>query len=92
MSEYRFDCDACTNKAYSQRFSDEFGFDAYYCLPQIATGKSPLVLHDMGGSKHGDYMTCDGYTTEPRPLAIYETVSVFNAEHPCNEPSDWGER
>ena len=82
MAEYLFDCRECTNKAYSAQF------DEYYCLPTIATGDSPIELHSMGGSKHGDYMTCDGYTTEPRPLAIYEAVSVFDFERPCNEP-DW---
>lgn len=82
MAEHRFDCQACTNKAYS------IGYDARYCLPHISTGKSPLVLHSMGGSKHGDYMTCGRFTTEPRQVAIYEAVTVYDAEHPCDEP-DW---
>ena len=81
MAEYRFDCRECTNKAYSQRY------DAYYCLPAIM-GEKTLELHDMGGSKHGDFMTCGRFTAEDRPIAIYETVTIYNAEHPCDEP-DW---
>lgn len=84
VARYEFDCRACTNKAYSQVYGH------YYCLPDISTGKSPMEFHDMGGSKKGDYMTCAGFTTEPRPLAIYEAVSVFSAEHPCNEPEMMG--
>lgn len=84
MAETTFDCHACTNEAYSQRF------DAFYCLPHISTGKSPIKLIDMGGSKHGDRLVCDCFTTAPRPVVIYEAVSVFNDEHPCNEP-EWEE-
>ena len=79
MAKYLFDCRKCTNTAYS------LNHGLYYCLPTISTGKSPIELHDMGGTKAGDYLTCDRYTTEPRDLVIYEAVSVYNAEHPCNE-------
>ena len=81
MAEYRFDCRECTNEAYS------IGFDAYYCLPTIM-GEKTIELHDMGGTKNGDYLTCPKFTTEPRQVAIYEAVTVYNAEHPCDEP-DW---
>lgn len=82
MAEYKCDCRACTNVAWSERFG------AYYCLPGIATGTIPLVLHDMGGTASGDYFTCDEFTTEERTPALYETVSVWTAERPCKE---WGE-
>lgn len=70
MAEYRFDCRKCTNEAYGGPF------DAYYCLPMIQ-GRKPIDLHDMGGTKHGDYLTCSEFTTEPRAVAAYELASVI---------------
>lgn len=76
MARYEFDCHRCTNTAYSQKYAERDGCGTY-CLPHISTGKSPIVFHDMGGTKAGDYFTCPEYTTEPRTVAIYEAVSVF---------------
>ena len=76
MADYRFDCRECTNTAYSQRFTDEFGFDAFYCLPTIM-GEETIELHDMGGTKNGDYLTCPHFTTDDRQIAIYEAVSIY---------------
>ena len=67
MAEYRFDCRKCTNTAYSQRF------DADYC-PYIAQGASPIEVHDMGGTKNGDYLTCGRFTTEPQQVAMYDLM------------------
>ena len=66
MAEYRFDCRKCTNAAYSETYGYE------YCLPMVR-GEHPIEVHDMGGTRKGDYLTCSGYTTEPRTIAIYET-------------------
>lgn len=77
MADMRFDCGKCTNKAYSEVYSEMYGEDMIYCLPMISTGKSPIELHDMGGTKKGDYMTCNEYMTEPMPLAIYEAVCAW---------------
>ena len=65
MAEYLFDCGACTNKAVSSNGSE-------YCLPHISHGSSPIVLHDEGGTKKGDYFTCGEYGTMERTPAIYE--------------------
>lgn len=71
MAEYRFDCRKCTNTAHGGPF------DADYCLPTIR-GEETIVLHDMGGSKREDYLTCGKYTTEPRTVAVYELAKTIN--------------
>ena len=65
MAEYLFDCGACTNKAVSAEGSE-------YCLPGISKGKSPIVFHDEGGTKKGDYFTCDEFRMKEETPAIYE--------------------
>ena len=85
MARYEFDCGRCTNVAYSERYAEMYGYGGLYCLPTISTGESPIVFHDMGGSRQGDYLTCGEYTVEPRTVAIYEAVSVYTPEHPGKE-------
>lgn len=54
MAEYRFDCRKCKNTEFVQ----EYG--ANYCIP-IMNGEKTIELHDMGGTKKGDYLTCEKY-------------------------------
>ena len=83
MAEYRFDCGACTNKAVSSDGRE-------YCLPGISNGRSHIVLHDAGGTKQGDYFTCDMFLTKETTPALYEIA--YNKEaHDRNTERFWEE-